>query len=737
MKNSKRIGVVLLILAVIVSLINITPNVIANSYENYIADKTVTALRPGDEVFFDNSGTNWDNVYIYMWDGTKTDGWYKEWNSADAMTKIDGTNIYKFVVPEDTTFTENNYENIIFKNGKNGNENQTINLGFIESGFSYIVTGKYTEDYQGSDYAKDRQIGYWYLYDKAPIVEHLNLLKQYQQNKAKYTDESYSNLDDLITQAEIELKNEMKLYAYQDEYGNDKNLYYIKIATTLKAIDDIIDNLKIFEGNINIQTDGNGTAVTNQTDDSKVPVGTYVTVTASPNQYYEIDQITVTDENGNNVSVDSNNTFTMPKSNVTVNATFKKIQKSITTISENGSVTTNQTDDSRVNAGETVKLTLTPNQWCELESLTVTDEEGNNIPVTNNTFTMPTSNVTVNAKFKEINKIHDIIINTTENGSVVTDVGPENVTVETPVKITTTPNYGYELDTLTVKDAEGNIIPVTNNTFTMPNTNVEITATFKHIKKSITLNNPEGGTVRTNQADNSKVNVGETVKLTLTPNVNYELDTVKVTDAEGNDVPVTNNTFTMPNSNVKVEASYRRITKSITISNSNNGKTTVNVEDLKKVNAGETVKITTIPNDGCEVEEIIVIDEEGNKIALTSDNTFVMPVKNVIITTIFKNNNINNTGDNNNIVNNTNNTDNNEDASDTNKDNVEQDNDAINANSTSKKVGNNISNDTKNVADVPKTGDAIIIVAAILVIAVIVFIVLSKKSKKQKILKNK
>lgn len=722
MKNSKRIGVVLLILAMIVSLIHITPNVIADSYENYVADKEVTALRPGYEIFFDNSGTNWKNVYIYIFG----DGEYKSWNAADAMTKIDGTDIYKYVVPNDEKFTTHDYKNVIFKNGNSGRSNQTINLGFIESGFSYFVTGQYTGEYLGSDYAKDKQLGYWYLYDKASIVEHLNSSKQYQQNKAKYTDESYSNLDDLITQAATELESEIRLYAYQDENGNDRNLYYITIATTLKAIDKIIENLKVYEGNIDIQTDGNGTAVTNQTDNSKVPVGTDVTVTASPNQYYEIDKITVTDGN-NTVSVDSNNTFTMPKSNVTVNVTFKKIQKAITTTSENGSVTTDQADDSKVNAGDTVKLTLTPNQWCELESLTVTDAEGNNIPVTNNTFTMPTSNVTVNAKFKEINKIHDIIINTTENGSVVTDVGPESVTVETPVTITTTPNYGYELDTLTVKDADGNNIPLTNNTFSMPITNAEITATFKHIKKSVTLNNPEGGTLATNQADNSKVNVGDTVKLTLTPNANYELDTVKVTDENGDEVPVTNNTFTMPNSNVKVEATYRRITKAITISNSDNGTTTVNVDDLKKVNAGETVKITAIPNGGCEVEEIIVTDEEGNKIAISSDNTFVMPAKNVIITTIFKNNNINNNTNNNGNTSNTN-----ENTTDENKDTDEQNDDTVNTDSTSGKEENNISKPSKNSVDVPKTGDAIIIVVAILVLAVIVFIVLSKKSKDKK-----
>lgn len=498
MSNAKKIGILLLL----VVLINITPNTLADSYENYITDKEVTALRPGDEIFFDNSGTNWENVYIYIWGNN---GEYKSWNDANAMTKIEGTNIYKFVVPNDESFTANDYKKIIFKNGYSGRSNQTINLGFIESGFSYLVTGQYTGDYLGSDYAKDKKTGYWYLYDKAPIVEHLDLAKQYQQNKAKYTEESYSDLDDLITQATTELESEIKLQSYQ-ENGNDNGYFYINIATTLKAIDNIIQNLKVYEGNINIQTDENGTITTNQEDNSKVEIGTLVNLTVNPNQYYEINQINIMDENGNNVSINSNNTFIMPKSNVTVNATFNRIQKAITTNSENGSVTTNQIDDSKVNAGETVTLTLTPNQWCELESLTLKDAEGNDITVTNNTFTMPTSDVIINAKFKEINKTHDIIINTTENGSVVTDVGLENINVETPVNITITPNDGYELDTLTVKDTEGNVISVTNNTFIMPDKDVIITTTFKNNNMDNSENIPDTNEITENNTTIDNIN---------------------------------------------------------------------------------------------------------------------------------------------------------------------------------------------------------------------------------------
>ena len=54
---------------------------------------------------------------------------------------------------------------------------------------------------------------------------------------------------------------------------------------------------------------------------SSVPVGATITLTATPDEGYELDHWTVTDDNNNLVTVD-NNQFEMPASNVTVSATF-------------------------------------------------------------------------------------------------------------------------------------------------------------------------------------------------------------------------------------------------------------------------------------------------------------------------------------------------------------------------------------------------------------------------------
>ncbi|MBQ9283345.1 MAG: hypothetical protein IJ717_04415 [Treponema sp.] len=53
------------------------------------------------------------------------------------------------------------------------------------------------------------------------------------------------------------------------------------------------------------------------------------------------------------------------------------------------------------------------------------------------------------------------------------------------VKLTATADSGYELDSYSVKDASANVLTVTNGTFTMPKSNVTVSATFKETAATI------------------------------------------------------------------------------------------------------------------------------------------------------------------------------------------------------------------------------------------------------------
>ena len=74
---------------------------------------------------------------------------------------------------------------------------------------------------------------------------------------------------------------------------------------------------------------------------------------------------------------------------------------------------------------------------------------------------------------------YTVTIAETSNGTV--NVGRTTASEGDTVTLTITPAEGYELDTLTVKDADNNDITVTDNKFTMPATDVTVTATFKAV----------------------------------------------------------------------------------------------------------------------------------------------------------------------------------------------------------------------------------------------------------------
>lgn len=70
----------------------------------------------------------------------------------------------------------------------------------------------------------------------------------------------------------------------------------------------------------------------------------------------------------------------------------------------------------------------------------------------------------------------------------------------------------------------------------------------------ITINPSENGSVTASKSIN--INKGEVITLTVNPSNGYRLKDLKVTGANGEDIPVTENNFTMPASNVTVSATF-------------------------------------------------------------------------------------------------------------------------------------------------------------------------------------
>ena len=125
-----------------------------------------------------------------------------------------------------------------------------------------------------------------------------------------------------------------------------------------------------------------------------------------------------------------------------------------------------------------------------------------------------------------------------------------------------TPDKGYELETVTVKDAKGNSVPATNestHTYKMPESNVTVSATFKvktDTEYSVTYTAPTGeGVVSASIAPtDTTLAEGTPVTVTVTVNDGYiaslTVDGVNVTTStSGNTYTFT---FSMPAQNITV-----------------------------------------------------------------------------------------------------------------------------------------------------------------------------------------
>lgn len=150
------------------------------------------------------------------------------------------------------------------------------------------------------------------------------------------------------------------------------------------------------------------------------------------------------------------------------------------------------------------------------------------------------------------------------------------------VVITVTPEEGYETEEVIVKDKNGNTVPVTKNpdgtySFTQPSTGavtIEAVVTPKKDRTPI-INEPEHGTVVVSPENPGPNDI---VTITVTPEEGYEVDSVVVTDKDGNPVAVTKNpdgtySFTQPASGSVTITPVLRLKDGVIITFDLNGKT--------------------------------------------------------------------------------------------------------------------------------------------------------------------
>ena len=233
---------------------------------------------------------------------------------------------------------------------------------------------------------------------------------------------------------------------------------------------------------------------------------------------------------------------------------------------------------------------------------------------------------------------YSVTVSETTGGTVTVDKTTANEGDQ--VTVTVTPDTGYELETLTV---DGETVTVENGsyTFTMPAKDVTIEATFVLTEEpvetyDIIIGSMENGTVI---SDKQTAAEGETVTLTITPNTNYELETLTV-DGEAVTVENGSYTFAMPANDVTIEATFVLTeepveTYDIIIGSVENGTVTA---DKQTAAEGETVTLTITPDKGYAIDSVQV-----NSKAITATAgvySFTMPGEDAEVTVIFRKNDV-------------------------------------------------------------------------------------------------
>ena len=296
-----------------------------------------------------------------------------------------------------------------------------------------------------------------------------------------------------------------------------------------------------------------GTGGTLSSSARTAKAGDTVTVTPQVNTGYIVEKFEVLDASGGQVSYTKNGTsysFTMPNSDVTVKARFKKQaevptkHKIYTQTPSNGTFTVNKTEAAK---GEEVTITPNPAQGYRVKEIYVGSGAGQ-VPVNNNKFIMPDSDVSVRVEFEQISQPqptkHNINIIKTEGGTVTADKSTADKG-ET-VKLTITPDPGYEIQAfLLLNKNEGQIqgssINQLNKTFTMPAEDVWVKILFKKsetpAKSFIVGSENDGGrgsvVVDPTQSRDGYAKVGEKVTFTLYPYNVYKATKATVTKSNG------------------------------------------------------------------------------------------------------------------------------------------------------------------------------------------------------------
>ena len=371
----------------------------------------------------------------------------------------------------------------------------------------------------------------------------------------------YNGTDDRFRYYTSSSQQDIQLYKYEPATATDVTVYNTNpVCSYMVYVDGNMQNGTVTVDPATATTEG-------------AAIGSTVTLTATPATGYHFGRWNVTSlgtSTVESIEISANNTFVMPTNDVNVSADFWIDTLTIDVVAV-PTVGGDVTGAGEYEYGTAVTLTATPSTYYIFTNWTVNDQ-----PVsTDATITFnATQDSTFKANFTHMEKV----------ASLVVDPVGGNFTSEDNVTITitcATPNSTiyYTLD------GTDPVVPggrnVTGTQVYSGPINITSTTTLKAVAAATDMINSDtvtetyrivpmryvnawntlNGTV---SYDPAKDTAGATINVNAVANDGYHFASWHVFDFNGTDVTVTNNTFTMPDTNVYVDAIFEPDTFSVT-----------------------------------------------------------------------------------------------------------------------------------------------------------------------------
>ena len=286
-----------------------------------------------------------------------------------------------------------------------------------------------------------------------------------------------------------------------------------------------------------------------------------VMLSIAPDEGYMLSALSV---NGIPATVavgDDTYTFAQPEENVTITATFEKRNEHTVTFDANGGSEPEDLPE-EVTTAMPAKKVLHGSEYylpeCEFiapenQQFKAWQIDGTEYPV--NAPVTVTADITVKALWKDAPPAPvEYTVTVTTEGNGTASASSTSATAGTEITLTATPNEGYHFKEWQV--ISGNVT-IKDDKFLMPDSNVEIKAIFEKdapptpTEYTVTVTSSGNGTA---SASPSKAVAGAEITLSATPDKGYHLKEWQVESPTG--LVITNNKFTMPDSNVEVKAIF-------------------------------------------------------------------------------------------------------------------------------------------------------------------------------------